>query len=283
MKYTYNKMIKDFEKYVDDHNKEQATVKWLFMNSDIFCGYSHLMDEVDEKTYTKFKKMIEQYVLEDMPPQYILNKAFFFNYEFYVDEGCFIPRPETEQLVEETIYRIDEIFGVQKGLEIADVCCGCGAIGISLAKEIANSKVSLFELSPSACKIATKNAKTNKAKVNVIQGDFIQPILDSKMKFDVVLCNPPYIKNDEKLERIVVEHEPNMALFGGQDGLDFYRIILFKFDDIIKEKGFMGFEFGYDQKVALEALIKKTLPNYSYEFLKDYNKLDRMLFIYKNC
>ena len=81
---------------------------------------------------------------------------------------------------------------------------------------------------------------------------------------------------------MVVDHEPNIALFGGVDGLDFYRIIFKHFDEIINDHGFMGFEFGYDQKELLEELVKKTFPNYKYEFLKDYNKLYRMLFIYKN-
>ena len=281
MNITYNKMIKDFEKYVEQNNKEKATVKWLFMNCDFFCGYSHLNDLVDKNTYLKFQEMINKYVLEDIPPQYILNKTFFFNYSFYVDEGCFIPRPETEQLVEETIYRIDEVFQDNK-IDIADVCSGSGAIGITLSKEIKNNQTYLFELSQDACNIAIKNAKNLDASVKVIQGDFINPIIENNLKFDVLLCNPPYIKNDEKLEKIVVEHEPKMALFGGKDGLDFYRIIFKQFDNIMKDKSFMGFEFGYDQKESLEKLVNELLPNYQYEFLKDYNKLYRMLFIYKN-
>ena len=279
---TYSKLIRKLEKYVKDNNKESATVKWLFMNSDFFCGYSHLDDVANEDVSLKLTQMVQKYVNEDIPPQYLLNKTFFFDYPFYVDEGCFIPRPETEQLVEETIYRIDEIFE-NKNIKIADVCCGSGAIGITLSKEINNSNVYLYELSKDACNIAIKNAKQLGANVNVIQGNFINPIIENKKTFDVILCNPPYIKNDEKLDKIVVEHEPNMALFGGKDGLDFYRIIFDKFDLILKDKGFMGFEFGYDQKELLESLIKEKLPNYKYQFLKDYNNLYRMLFIYKNC
>ena len=109
MKYTYNKMLKECEKKVLSNNLEVHTVKWLFFNSDFFCGYSNLNNEVSEEVKDKFNKMIDLYIKEKMPPQYILNKVFFFNYPFYVDEGCFIPRPETEQLVEETIYRIDDI------------------------------------------------------------------------------------------------------------------------------------------------------------------------------
>lgn len=281
MKYTYNKMIKDCEKRVSLSKLEVHTVKWLFFNSDLFCGYSNLNNEVSDDVKEKFNKMIDLYINEKMPPQYILNKVFFFNYPFYVDEGCFIPRPETEQLVEETIYRIDDIFN-DKHISIADVCCGSGAIGLTLKKEIKNCDVTLCELSSDAISIAKKNAKLLDEDVNIIQGDFIEPLLENNLKFDVLLCNPPYIKNDEILDEMVVDHEPNMALFGGVDGLDFYKRIFKKFDDLLNEHGFMGFEFGYDQKEKLEELVKNTFTNYKYEFLKDYNNLYRMLFIYKN-
>lgn len=281
MKYTYNKMLKECEKKVLSNNLEVHTVKWLFFNSDFFCGYSNLNNEVSEEVKDKFNKMIDLYIKEKMPPQYILNKVFFFNYPFYVDEGCFIPRPETEQLVEETIYRIDDMFD-KKYISIADVCCGSGAIGITLKKEIENCDVTLCELSNAAVNIAKKNAKALDANVNILQGDFIAPLLENNLKFDVLLCNPPYIKNNEILDEMVVGHEPNMALFGGEDGLDFYRKIFTKFDDLLNDNGFMGFEFGYDQKEKLEELVKKTFPTLKYEFLKDYNNLYRMLFIYKN-
>ena len=283
MKYTYLKMIRDFEKKVSEANLEVHAVKWMFFNSDLFCGYSNLNNEVNEEVKEKFAKMVDRYINELVPPQYILNKTFFFNYPFYVDEGCFIPRPETEQLVEETIYRIDDLRNNDnKHLKIADVCCGSGAIGITLKKEIENCDVFMCELSSDAVNITKKNAASLDADVTVECGDFINPILEKKLKFDVLLCNPPYIKNSEVLDEMVVGHEPNMALFGGVDGLDFYRIIFAHFDEIINDKGFMGFEFGYDQKELLEELVKKTFPNYKYEFLKDYNKLYRMLFIYKN-
>ena len=281
MKYTYSKMIKECEKLVEQANMEIHAVKWMFYNSDLFCGYSHLNDIADEQTVKKFKEMVNKYVVDNIPPQYILNKTFFFNYDFYVDNGCFIPRPETEQLVEETIYRIDELYG-DKHISIADVCCGSGAIGITLKKEIENCDVYMCELSPEAVNITKKNAANLHADVTVDCGDFITPILEKKLKFDVLICNPPYIKNSEKLSSLVVDNEPNMALFGGEDGLDFYRIMFEHFDEILNETGFMGFEFGYDQKEDLENLVKKSFPNYNYEFLKDYNKLYRMLFIYKN-
>lgn len=277
---TYAKLVKNLEKKVKDANKEINVVKWLFYNSDFFCGYQNLNTEASLEDINKLEIMVNHYLYDNMPPQYILNKAFFFNYTFYVDDGCFIPRYETEQLVEETLYRIDDRF-LNKNIDIADVCCGCGAIGITLKKEVLNSNVFMCDISNSAIEITKKNALNLNADVEVVQGDFIQPILQNSKQFDVIVCNPPYIKNSEKLESIVVDNEPNIALFGGIDGLDFYRIIFKNFDKIIKSHGFMAFEFGYDQRKLLEKLINESLP-YKYEFLKDYNNLDRMLFIYKD-
>lgn len=279
--YSYQRFIHDLEKKVLAANKEVHAVKWMFFNSNYFCGYSNLNNPVDEKCKEEFSLMIDKYINQNIPPQYILNKTFFFNYPFYVDNGCFIPRPETEQLVEETIYRIDDLFANKNDLKIADVCCGSGAIGITLKKEIENCSVYMCDVSSDAIKITKKNAISLNANVEVECGDFITPILEKKLKFDVLLCNPPYIKNDEKLSSLVVDNEPNIALFGGKDGLDFYRIIFKHFDEIIKEHGFMAFEFGYDQKELLEKLVQETF-NYKYEFLKDYNNLYRMLFIYKD-
>lgn len=279
---TYSKLIRDLEKKVSEAGLEVHAVKWMFFNSNLFCGYANLNKQADENTIIQLTKMVDKYINELVPPQYILNKTYFFNYPFYVDEGCFIPRPETEQLVEETIYRIDEMFENQKNINIADVCCGSGCIGITLSKEIENSNVFMCELSSKAIEITRKNAKLLDANVEIVQGDFINPILERKLKFDVLLCNPPYIKNSEKLDKMVVCHEPNMALFGGEDGLDFYRIIFKYFDELLNDKAFMGFEFGYDQKDDLEKLVKETFPLYKYEFLKDYSNVYRMLFIYKN-
>ena len=273
-------MIQHFEHQAQKKNLEEHAIKWLFFYSDFFVGYEHLNDTVDENIYQKFAQMVDLYLEKNIPPQYILHKTYFYGYEFYVDENVFIPRNETEQLVEETIYRIDDFFNTP--ITIGDICCGSGAIGITLKKEIQDAEVYLCDISLKAMDIVNKNAQSLGVVVHRLVGNMIQPLLDQKLTFDVIVCNPPYIKNHEKLESIVVDHEPNIALFGGEDGLDFYRILFEYFDVLMKKRGFMALEFGYDQKAALEKLLKEKLPQYRYEFLKDYANLDRMLFIYKD-
>lgn len=279
MKYTYLDLIKDNEKKALTANMEVGAIKWMFFYADFKIEYYQLSEVANDDIVNTFNEMVDKYINQKIPPQYILNKASFFGYDYYVDENVFIPRPETEQLVEETIYRIDERYP-NINLKIADVCCGSGVIGITLKKEIDNSIVTLCDISEKAINIVKKNAQNLKADITTLIGDFINPLLENNLKFNVLVCNPPYIKNKEKLDAMVVDHEPNIALFGGLDGLDFYRRIFAAFDLLIEENGMMAFEFGYDQKDDLEKLVKEMLPNKKYEFLKDYASLDRMLFIY---
>lgn len=277
---TYLELIKKCEKQAKLAKMDVGAIKWMFFYSDFHIGYTHLNEVVDNQIAEQFQQYVNLYIHDKMPPQYILKKACFYGYDFYVDEHVFIPRNETEQLVEECILRIDRYFENQP-IEVADVCCGSGIIGITIKKEVDNAHVLLCDINEKAIEIVQKNATQLQVKVDTEVGDFITPLLQKKVQYDVLICNPPYIRNDAILDEIVVEHEPNNALFGGVDGLDFYRIIFEHFEELIKEKGFMAFEFGYDQKAELKALIEEKLPQYRYEFLKDYASLDRMLFIYK--
>ena len=97
------------------------------------------------------------------------------------------------------------------------------------------------------------------------------------------MCNPPYIPDDEAMERSVVDFEPHVALFGGSDGLKFYREVFRGCRQVLKEKAFMAFEMGWNQREAMSRLVEEILPGIPYEILKDMNGKDRMLFVYFNC
>lgn len=106
----------------------------------------------------------------------------------------------------------------------------------------------------------------------------LEPFKD--IKLDVLICNPPYIPSDEVLEDSVSEFEPHIALFGGEDGLKYYKHIFNNCKDYLNENSFMAFEIGYNQKEALSKEIKKSLPEASFEIIKDINGKDRMLFVF---
>ena len=114
-------------------------------------------------------------------------------------------------------------------------------------------------------------------------GDMVEPLIERQLHFDILISNPPYIPNDEELEHSVKDFEPHVALFGGDDGLKFYRIIFERSKLILNEKSMLAFEIGYNQKEALMAEAAKYFPDSKIEVLKDMNGKNRMLFIYNHC
>ena len=186
--------------------------------------------------------------------------------DFYVDENVLIPRADTEILVEEVINQCSKKQG--REYKILDLCTGSGAIGISLAKYIENVEVICVDVSKKALEIAEKNAKNN--NVDNIKFIYSNMFSNIKDKFDIIVSNPPYIKRKviEELEK-EVQNEPHIALDGGIDGLDFYKIIVNHVYDYLNDEGEVFLEIGYDQKDEVIDLLK-----HCEKFDKIYSKKD---------
>lgn len=222
--------------------------------------------------YAEFTKYIEQ-IIDGKPLQYITQKQEFMGMEFFMNENVLIPQPDTEILVE-TVLDICKRYGKQS-LRILDLCTGSGAIAISLSK-ILNTQVFASDVSIKALKVAEKNNVMNNTKVEFIESNLFEKI--NGEKFDVIVSNPPYIKNEEiKSLSKQVQNEPYIALAGGEDGLDFYRKIIDEAYKHINENGYLCLEIGYDQKEDLIKLIKQN-ENYEYEnCIKDLSNNDRCI------
>tara|TARA_R110002111_G_scaffold31503_3_gene64379 strand:- start:949 stop:1812 length:864 start_codon:yes stop_codon:yes gene_type:complete len=214
---------------------------------------------------------------QERPIQHILGKAHFCELEFRVDENVLIPRPETEELV---YWIINE---VQKGdpreeVKILDIGTGSGCIAISLAKNLPNAKVYALDISKKALQIAGENAMDNGVDIVFLEADILS-LEGFKDKFDVIVSNPPYVRELEKLEmkNNVVEHEPGLALFVSDgDPLIFYKKITRFALSHLKKGGVLFFEInqylGEETKQLLEA------ENFSeIELRKDMFGNDRML------
>lgn len=202
------------------------------------------------------------------PLQYIIGKWDFYESEFFVGEGVLIPRPETEELVELVI---DYAKGLEKPV-IFDLCSGSGCIGISIAKKLPNTFVFCIEKSEDAYKYLERNAE-NVPNIKCILGD-----INNEFDFpsaDIIVSNPPYIKSkDMKTLQAEVKKEPSMALDGGEDGLDFYRIINDKWTDYLKDDGRLFLEIGEDEGES----IKTVLTSFSgITVKKDLSGNDRMV------
>lgn len=205
-----------------------------------------------------------------VPLAYIFHCANFYGYDLEVDPNVLIPRPETEELVELIIKQ-----GVSKNQTILDVGTGSGAIAIALKKET-GAKVFAIDISEGALKIAKTNAVRNNAKINFILSDLFENVGD--LKFDIIVSNPPYIDEVEynQLEHSVKDYEPKSALFGGKDGLYFYREIINNAPKYLKDSGKIFFEIGYNQAKAVSEMLKKDFTEINIK--KDLQGKDRMVY-----
>lgn len=209
------------------------------------------------------------------PVQYIVGNVDFYGYILNVNKDVLIPRRETEELVEEVIKR-SKLFN---NLTIIDIGTGSGAIAISLSKEL-NCHVYASDISNKALMVAKENAIKNNANITFLQGDMLKPFIDSKIKVDIIVSNPPYIKENEEIEDIVKNNEPNIALYAKNNGLEFYESILKDANRVLKEKYLIAFEIGKTQGNDIKLLAHKYLGNVKVEIKKDLSLNDRFIFVY---
>ena len=214
--------------------------------------------------------------LEHMPLNKIAKKTTFYKDEFYINNFVLAPRKETEILVEKVLQYTSE--KKKNHLRILDLCCGSGAIGLSLAKYIEKRcYITLVDKSLKALKVTEKNQvklnvenNTYLVKSNMFKG------LKTGSKFDIIVSNPPYIKTGDliNLDLSVKKYDPKMALNGGPDGLKFYKAIAKEGKNFLKEKGIIFLEIGYDQKEVVTKLFEKDFNVTCY---KDYSDNDRII------
>ena len=209
--------------------------------------------------------------LKHIPIAYIFGKTNFYGYDLNVNENVLIPRLDTEVLVEKLV----EDIKTQNGkVSVLDIGTGSGAIIIATKKET-DAKCYAVDVSEKALEVAKENAKLNNAEIEFIKSDLFENI--SNLKVDYIVSNPPYIETEvvKTLEPEVVLNEPNLALDGGEDGLDFYRIIVKKSKSHLNKKGKLYFEIGYNQGESVSALMKEDFENI--EVIKDYGGNDRVV------
>lgn len=187
------------------------------------------------------------------PLQYILGEWEFYGLPFYVGSGVLIPRQDTETIVDVAL----EFLANASSMKTLDLCAGSGCIGISLAK-LANADVTSVEKSHEAFAYLTKNAALNGVTITAVLGD----ALDEKNapgEFDVIVCNPPYLTAEDmrSLQREVT-FEPEAALFGGEDGLDFYRRLIPLYSKKLNSGGLLAVEIGMGQETAVSGLFRTS-------------------------
>ena len=228
--------------------------------------------ELLTKKYLNINELLDK-LATGYPPQYLLGNVEFYGNIINVNEKVLIPRFETELLVDKTIKYAKSIFN--KKINVIDLGTGSGCIAISLKKNL-DCNVTSLDISKDALDVAKTNARLNNTEINFINKSMTENLSNN---YDIIISNPPYIPYNGYVEDKVKENEPNIALFASDNGLFFYKEILKKHLNNLNSPGIMAFEFGDNQKEALEVIILKLKLKYSFE--NDLQGLPRYLFIFK--
>ena len=266
--------------FLAENNREKEVARYLLQHV-LQKNYSELMmtiyEEITPEAYQTFWDYVEEHAT-GRPFQYIIGQENFYGRDFLVNEHVLIPRPETEELIEEVKKRTANLFEANKSIKIADIGTGSGAIALTIKKEISNAKVTATDISPEALVVAKKNAERLEAKVEFKQGDLLAPIADQK--WDIILSNPPYIGSHEAedLSDTVIDYEPHLALFAEEDGLQLYRKMAAQLPDMMNIPSFIGFEIGYAQGPAVQKMLQNAFPLALVEVVQDINQKNRFVF-----
>ncbi len=232
---------------------------------------AHPQREIPKETQTSLWESVERRCSGE-PLQYILGSWEFYGLPFAVGQGVLIPRADTEVLVDEAL----RLLEMSESPRVVDLCAGSGCIGITLAKNCPTAHVTALELSPQAADYCQKNIEQNKVKnVTLLQRDILEGPKGVE-ELDMIVSNPPYIPaKDMKTLSKEVQAEPHMALYGGEDGLDFYRFIISHWTPALKKEGAMVLEVGIHQAQAVEAMLCEQFEQVY--IVPDLNDIPRVL------
>lgn len=205
------------------------------------------------------------------PIAYITGAKGFYDVNLQVTPAVLIPRPETELLLEEALRLSNE----RPNLTVADIGTGSGALAVAFARQRQDARVCATEISRDALAIARGNAKRNGVKPTFLEGDLAEPLIQRRIKIDLLLANLPYIASDELASLEVSRFEPRLALDGGMDGLAFIRRLLTQIPSVCREGAYVLLEIGADQGESVARLVEERLGSRC-DILPDYAGLDRI-------
>lgn len=278
---TYREVLLINETYALDNFKEDSGVKLLLLhfsrlsNADLLLSMDQ---QIPEDVYKEFLYGVDRYVTQNIPVQHILGYEYFYGYKFVVSKDVLIPRYETEELVANVLMMYDEVFE-NKDVDVLDLGTGSGCLAITLDLEEPHMTVTATDISDKALETATLNNENLESNVTFYKGDWFEPVQGKT--YDIIVSNPPYIPENEYVEDLVVDNEPDIALFGGEDGLEFYRTILSQAKEHLNDSYIIAFEHAYNKAQQLRNIIIEHFGDVEIIQKKDMQGKDRMTFIVK--
>lgn len=230
-----------------------------------------MLKTIDKKQYQKIQRALKKRLIH-MPISKIFHNVNFYGRDFFVNNNVLSPRNETEILTEQAI----KLLQNKPNLTVLDLCCGSGAIGITVKKEMPLSQVTCLDISPKALYVTRKNAKKLDAMVKIIKSDMFNA-LKQKQKYDIIISNPPYIKSDElnNLDLEVKNFDPIISLDGKKSGLEFYEQIAEQANKYLIPGGFLILEVGYNQAKIVKKMLETKFSDV--KIIKDYNNIERVV------
>lgn len=227
-----------------------------------------------EKVVTQVERNLKR-LLSGEPMAYILGQWEFYGLGLHVSDAVLIPRDDTVAVTE---LAIRYALFLEKDPRILDLCCGSGCIGLAVASHVKDARVTLADLSQEALSVARENVTLHKlgGRVRCVRANALESASDFLGKFDLIVSNPPYVTaaEMEQLPGSVKDFEPAMALFGGEDGLDFYRSIAANYAKALRPGGYLCLEFGMGQGPEVARIL--TEQGYTVlERTRDYNDRER--------
>ena len=276
---TVNDYKKQFLTALPAFYDETEAVNLFYLTMEFVLGFNkaacilNSSEQISEQKIRQLQQVANR-LQNNEPIQYIFEKAWFFGYEFRVSPATLIPRPETEELVDWVLTEMKK--NPEKKWRVLDIGTGTGCIPITIKKEFPLAIVSAMDISEEALKIAKENAKTLQTKIHFIQQDILKT--EELETFDIIISNPPYVRNLEKeeIKGNVLQHEPHLALFvTDNDPLMFYRKITELAHKSLTENGMLFFEINQYLGVEMKEMVSEYYQ--TIELRKDLQGNDRMM------
>lgn len=274
---TYYEVLQRASSFLFEIRHSSFVAEWLmrerlnWTKTDLIIHYNKPMPK---EQIQQFEKDFQEFVA-GKPMQQIIGHEWFYDRKFKVTADTLIPRPETEEWLDRVLKLLPN-----RALDVLDIGTGSGVLGITTKLERPQDTVTATDISKAALQVAQENAQTLGAKVSFKLGSLFVPV--ENQKFDVILCNPPYIGADEidVMDSSVLNHEPKRALFAEDEGLAIYKEIAHSIADYLNPGAYVFFEIGYKQGKAVKNIFERVFPKAKVEIWQDFSQLDRVVAIY---